>query len=46
MILAAEPDLYPDVLFAGPPPADGRVWWLAHTKPRQEKALARQLWAA
>jgi transcriptional antiterminator RfaH len=46
MILAAEPDLHPDGLFAGPPPADDRAWWLAHTKPRQEKALARQLCAA
>jgi len=43
MILTAEPDLLPDDLFAGPPPTDGRAWWLAHTKPRQEKALARDL---
>jgi transcription antitermination factor NusG len=46
MILAAERDLYPDGLFADSPPCDGRVWWLAHTRPRQEKALARQLSAA
>jgi transcription antitermination factor NusG len=43
MILAAEPDLVPGDLFDGPAPADGRAWWLAHTKPRQEKALARDL---
>lgn len=46
MILAAEPDVMPGDLFDGPPPADGRAWWLAHTKPRQEKALARDLIAA
>lgn len=46
MILAAERDLFPDALFAGPRPADGRAWWLAHTKPRQEKALARHLASA
>jgi transcriptional antiterminator RfaH len=46
MILAAERDLLPDTLFAGPPPDDSRVWWLAHTRPRQEKALARQLASA
>jgi transcriptional antiterminator RfaH len=43
MILAAERDLLPDGLFEGPVPADGREWWLAHTRPRQEKALAREL---
>lgn len=45
MFLAAEPDVYPDGLF-DEPPADGKAWWLAHTKPRQEKALARDLVAA
>jgi transcriptional antiterminator RfaH len=45
-ILLAEPDLVPDSLFAAPPCDDERGWWLAHTKPRQEKALARQLSAA
>jgi transcriptional antiterminator RfaH len=43
MILAPECELLPDGLFDGPAPADGRAWWLAHTRPRQEKALARQL---
>lgn len=40
-ILAAEPDLYPTTLFDAD--ADGRVWWVAQTRPRQEKALARDL---
>ncbi|HEX4589680.1 MAG TPA: transcription termination/antitermination NusG family protein [Gemmataceae bacterium] len=41
-ILAAEPDRYPAHLFDGPPPAD-RTWFVLHTKPRQEKSLARHL---
>jgi transcriptional antiterminator RfaH len=28
---------------AAPPEASGRSWWVLHTKPRQEKSLARQL---
>ena len=43
MILSAETDLFPDSLFLQSQPDDGRDWWLAHTKPRQEKALAREL---
>jgi transcriptional antiterminator RfaH len=46
MILAAQRHIYPDELFSGPAPADDRSWWLAHTRPRQEKALARDLSAA
>jgi transcriptional antiterminator RfaH len=45
-LLPPEPNLFPDDLFAGPPaevPDLGRVWWVLHTKPRQEKSLARQL---
>jgi len=49
MPLAPERDLFPDGLF-GPdfprelaPGGPGGRWWLAHTKPRQEKALARHL---
>ncbi|MBV8317071.1 MAG: UpxY family transcription antiterminator [Planctomycetaceae bacterium] len=44
-ILPAEPDLYPptlwqdDVLQSG----QGGRWWCLHTKPRQEKAVARDL---
>jgi transcriptional antiterminator RfaH len=50
-ILPAEPDRFPDALFdadadADADPADPRRWWALHTKPRQEKALARQLSAA
>ncbi len=43
MILSAETDLFPDSLFEQTRSDDGRAWWLAHTKPRQEKALARDL---
>lgn len=46
-ILAAEPDVYPERLFDSPPPEWGeRVWRVLHTKPRQEKSLARQLYEA
>jgi transcriptional antiterminator RfaH len=43
-ILPAEPERFPDDLFPGPevPPADA-LWWVLHTKPRQEKSLARHL---
>ena len=45
-ILPAEPDCHPANLWddAGPPPLkpDG-LWWCLHTKPRQEKATARDL---
>jgi transcriptional antiterminator RfaH len=43
-ILSAEPELFPDALFDDPPDAGG--WLVAHTKPRQEKCLARRLVAA
>jgi len=44
MILAAEPDLYPNDLFeADLSPNDERAWWLVHTKPRGEKAFARRM---
>ncbi len=52
-ILPAEPDLYPLNLwqdFIKPSRAEeadddepGRKWWCLHTKPRQEKAVARDL---
>jgi transcriptional antiterminator RfaH len=45
-ILPAEPDRYPSHLFDWP--ADhtpGRSWWVLHTRPRQEKSLARRLLA-
>ena len=43
-ILDAEPDLAPPDLFAAA--EDGRRWVVAHTRPRQEKAVARELFAA
>lgn len=46
MILARERDLYPSDLFDGSLPDDGRAWCLAHTRPRQEKAVARDMLAA
>ena len=47
-ILAAEPSWFPVQLFEEPaaPPDSDRVWWVLHTKPRQEKSLARQLYVA
>jgi transcription antitermination factor NusG len=44
-ILPAEPACYPAHLFSdeeGLEAPEG-AWWVLHTKPRQEKALARQL---
>lgn len=44
-ILPAEPDFYPPDLWnqATAVPPRGRRWWCLHTKPRQEKAVARDL---
>ncbi len=44
-ILPCEPDLFPPTLFSTtlPFPTDRRLWRALHTKPRQEKSLARQL---
>lgn len=42
-MLAQEPNVYPLDIFDGPEAGAGRNWWVLHTKPRQEKALARQL---
>src|SRR4051795_563495 len=44
-ILPAEPDFYPGDLWEGDGPASSpdRRWWCLHTKPRQEKAAARDL---
>jgi transcriptional antiterminator RfaH len=42
-ILPAEPSVYPDDLFTAPPAAGGSQWRVLHTKPRQEKGLARDL---
>lgn len=47
-LLALEPNLFPENLFSGPEHGDGqgRNWWVLHTRPRQEKSLARQLYQA
>ena len=43
-ILSAEPALYPDDLFHAEPSAPTeKRWWVIHTRPRQEKSLARHL---
>jgi len=44
-ILPAESEMYPDSLWeGGRPGADPcRRWWCLHTKPRQEKTVARAL---
>lgn len=44
-VCPAEPTFYPAQLFAdaGVPEREGRNWWVVHTRPRQEKSLARQL---
>lgn len=41
-ILAPETDVFPASLFDDVPMPDRR-WWVLHTRPRQEKSLARQL---
>src|ERR1700733_5316828 len=41
-ILSAEPAVYPEGLFASANGSD-RLWRVLHTKPRQEKSLARLL---
>jgi len=41
---ASEPFVFPDNLLGELEPVDSiRRWWALHTKPRQEKALARDL---
>lgn len=45
-LLPPEPFVFPETLFTAPQaPAvgDREVWWVLHTRPRAEKALARQL---
>ena len=43
-ILPLEPFLFPEELLAAPATATERVgrWWVLHTRPRTEKALARR----
>jgi len=46
-ILPPEPDHYPGSLFDDPVlKEDGLAWWVLHTRPRQEKSLARELYQA
>jgi transcriptional antiterminator RfaH len=45
-ILPPEPDCFPPDLWANTTPVHGDgdgTWWCLHTKPRQEKAIAREL---
>src|SRR6266568_5830644 len=44
-LLPLEPFVFPEDLLQKPPPvaADGMTWWVLHTRPRAEKALARKL---
>lgn len=44
-ILSREPDLFPAELLDGlcSPDSAERRWWVVHTRPRQEKSLAREL---
>jgi transcription antitermination factor NusG len=45
-ILPPEPFLYPETLLTDGPtclPDESDRWWVLHTRPRAEKALARQL---
>jgi len=42
-ILPAETNFFPDDLFETASAKEDRAWWVLHTKPRQEKALARDL---
>jgi transcription antitermination factor NusG len=44
-ILSSEPCVYPDELFLAESQDSTQQWWVLHTKPRQEKALARALHA-
>jgi transcriptional antiterminator RfaH len=46
-LLPAEPSYFPAALFDAESDSvsAGRTWWVLHTKPRQEKSLARRLTA-
>jgi transcriptional antiterminator RfaH len=46
--LPREPNVFPADLLADEAAPDGgeRCWWVLHTKPRQEKSLARQMHTA
>jgi transcriptional antiterminator RfaH len=42
-LLPAEPCVFPDSLLIEPDPSSDARWWVLHTRPRTEKALARAL---
>jgi transcriptional antiterminator RfaH len=43
-LLPMERFLFPDDLFTSPPSSeDDSCWWVLHTRPRSEKALARKI---
>jgi transcription antitermination factor NusG len=42
-LLPAEPYCFPQTLLTEPDPQNGERWWVLHTRPRTEKALARAL---
>jgi transcription antitermination factor NusG len=42
-LLPAEPCFYPEGLLTDPDPGVDAKWWVLHTRPRTEKALARGL---
>src|SRR5262245_13822753 len=44
-LLPAEPCCFPYSLLAEPDPVCDEKWWVLHTRPRTEKALARSLHA-
>jgi transcriptional antiterminator RfaH len=44
-VLPAEPEIYPTTLFTEEAEFPGGAWWVLHTRPRQEKSLARELHA-
>lgn len=45
-VLDEEPDVFPPSLFDTTHPSKDDRWWVAHTRPRQEKAVSRSLFAA
>src|SRR5436190_9248382 len=42
-ILPVEPEQFPDNLFDPEWKPEDRSWWVLHTRPRQEKSIARHL---
>ena len=44
-LLPAEPCHFPELLFTEPVSTSDGKWWVLHTKPRTEKAVARALYS-